>query len=390
MNRRSSPLHSVTWLLWAVAAAVSLQLAPNPLYVTVVLAAVVLVFETHRVASRTSRAFGLLLGVAVAFSLLRVGLIVATTHTGGSAIVSLPHLTLPRLLGGFEVGGAVEWGVLWTAAAEGFVVIGVMAIFGAFNSVASHHELLQAMPRAFHEPGLIVTVALAFVPSTVAAVQTVREADRARTGGRVVRRGRAVRLVIPVLETGLERAVSLAESMDSRGFGRGRPTAAQRISGWLGLLSLLALSGAMVALVGRADATATLLALAGVAALVGAVVLAPIGNATSRYRPRPLTRTDALVLLASAIAPVGLGLCAVAGDHTLRWAVDAHLTLPRLHPLPTLSLLALAAPAAVPRPVDAPTGIGSAGIAPADAGLPETGLTGAQALAGRTRSAASA
>ena len=75
-------------------------------------------------------------------------------------------------------------------------------------------------PRAFFELGLVIVVALAFVPSTLAAIHDVRDADRARTGGKVVRRGRLLRQVVPVLELGLERAVTLAESMDSRGFAR--------------------------------------------------------------------------------------------------------------------------------------------------------------------------
>ena len=41
-----------------------------------------------------------------------------------------------------------------------------------------------------------------------------------KAGGRVVRRGRLVRLTVPILESGLERAMALAESMDARGFAR--------------------------------------------------------------------------------------------------------------------------------------------------------------------------
>jgi energy-coupling factor transport system permease protein len=349
MNDRANALHSLTWLAWAVAATASIELAPNPLYVATVLAIVALVVETHRTASRTTRAFVVLLVVAIVFTLVRVVLILLTTHTGGSSFLTIPSVTLPRALGGFAIGGHLEWGVLWSSLVEGFVVIGVMATFGAFNSVASHHELMQAMPRAFHEPGLVVSVALAFVPSTVAAVETVREADRARTGGRVIRRGRSVRLVIPVLETGLERAVALAESMDSRGFGRGETTAAQLWSGWLGLGSLVSLAAAMVALVGRASDVALGLALVGVASLVAAVLLAPIGQTGHRYRPRRFTRLDWLVLAVAAAAPIGVGLCGVLGDHTLQWAGTEPLTLPHFHPLPACCLVLLAAPAFVAR-----------------------------------------
>ncbi|MFQ5468589.1 MAG: hypothetical protein ACE5DS_10725, partial [Kiloniellaceae bacterium] len=40
-------------------------------------------------------------------------------------------------------------------------------------------------------------------------VRDVREADRARTGGVRVRRGRILRSVLPTLETGMERALRL-------------------------------------------------------------------------------------------------------------------------------------------------------------------------------------
>ena len=55
-------------------------------------------------------------------------------------------------------------------------------------------------------------------PATVASVHAVREADRARTGGRVVRRGRLVRLAVPILESGMERAVASAPKQPASDF----------------------------------------------------------------------------------------------------------------------------------------------------------------------------
>ena len=137
------------------------------------------------------------------------------------------------------MGGTVELQVMLQSLAEGFAIVGVMGVFGAFNSVVSHSELVESTPRAFFELGLVIVVGLAFVPSTLAAIHDVREADRARTGGRVVRRGRLLRQVVPVLELGLERAVTLAESMDSRGFARAGASPRDRAAGWWGLASLL-------------------------------------------------------------------------------------------------------------------------------------------------------
>ena len=349
----SSALHSLTWLLWAVAVAASIQIAPNPLYVALAIAIVALVTETHRHESRIARALPVLLLVGVTFSLLRVALLLLTTHLGAEAFATVPEATLPRLLGGFTVGGSLEWVVLWQAVAEAFVVIGVMAAFGGFNALASHHELVQRLPRAFHEAGVVLTVALAFVPSTLVAIGQVREADRARTGGRLVRRGRLIRLIVPVLELGLERSVNLADSMDARGFGRGRPGPRQVVSGWLGLAGVLGLCGAMVALVGRASAVALICLLAGSALLVGALVLAGSDERVTRYRVRSLTGTDLGVLAVVAVAPIGLALCRALDDESLRWVIGLSPAVPEFRLLPAALLLLLATPALVtaPRPV---------------------------------------
>ena len=49
--RTTSPLHAVTWSLWALAAAASVQLAPSPLYVALVIAVAFLVVTAHRIDS---------------------------------------------------------------------------------------------------------------------------------------------------------------------------------------------------------------------------------------------------------------------------------------------------------------------------------------------------
>lgn len=347
----STPLHSVTWLVWAVAVTVSLQLARNPLLVAITLAVVWLVTEAHRRPGALARAFPVLVAVAVAFGLLRVVLIGATTplaEGSDGGLLTLPQATLPRLLGGFAVGGTVSQSVVLQTAIDSLVVVGIMATFGAFNAVASHHELLGATPRAFHEPGLVLTVALAFVPSTLDAAAAAREADRARTGGVRVRRGRLVRLALPVLETGLERAVRLAESMDSRGYGRERPQPTDRVAAASGGVALLALAGAVIALVGQSSSVAAALAGAGTVALVVAIVLSG-RSAPTRYRPRRLTRRDGLVMVGVLAGPAVLGLCAALGVDDLSWDPSTlPLRWPTLPLLPLVGLAALAVPALVP------------------------------------------
>jgi energy-coupling factor transport system permease protein len=325
------PVPALVWLLWALAAATSVQLAPNPLYVTLVIAISALVVEGHAVEGPLRGAFPVLLLAGVAFAALRLVLTALTTHGTGDVLFSLPEGTLPALLGGFTVGGTVEAPVVARAAAEGWALVGILAAFGAFNAVVSHHELVAVAPRAFYEVGLAITVAIAFVPSTIAAVGAVRESDRARTGGRVVRRGRLLRQVVPILETGMERAVGLAESMDSRGFGHAPTSRADAAAGWLSLASLLALGASFVALVGRAN---------GVAIRASRRV---------RYRRRRLAPGDWGLAGAAWAAPLALIGLTTLDDATLVWPGD-RLAVPGLNVLAVVAIGALALPALRTRP----------------------------------------
>lgn len=342
-------MHAVTWLVWAVSAAASVQLAPSPVYVVLVVGAAVLAVAAHAQPGPLARAFPALVALGVAFAMVRVVLTTLTTHGVGQAALTLPSFTLPRLLGGFTVGGSVEWEVVLQAAAEGLAIVGLVAAFGAFNAVVSHHELVQAAPRAFFEPGLVLTVALAFVPSTMESLVAVREADRARTGGRTVRRGRLVRQLVPVLERGLERAVLLAESMDVRGYARLAGGRSETVAGVAALLGLLGLGGAFVALVGHSDGVAAALGAAGATGIVAAATIASRGSRRQRYRPRPMTALDVAVLATALLAPVALAVLSATGESTLRWSADP-LDVPRFSPIVAVALAPLLAPGLVASP----------------------------------------
>ena len=229
------PWHSIAWFAWAVAAAAAIQLAPSPVYVALVIGITWVIVEAHAPDGPYRRAFPILLALGAAFGVIRVLMAALTSHNGVNVWFTLPQATMPDLLGGFTVGGSVESDVVLQSAAAAFTILGVMGVFGAANTLWSHFELIQSTPRAFHELGVVVTVALAFIPATIESIRAVRDADRARTGGHAVRRGRILRTILPVLERSMERAVALSESMDSRGFGIRGPARADVEAGWCAL-----------------------------------------------------------------------------------------------------------------------------------------------------------
>lgn len=339
------PWHAVTWSVWALAAAACIQLAPSPVYAVLVVAIAWLVVSTHGLDLPFARAFGLLVGIAAFFAVFRVVITAATTHGSEDVLFTTPSFRMPELLGGFDVGGAVSAPVVLRALSEGLVIVAIIAVFAAFNAVVSHFELVQTIPRAFYELGLVVVVALAFVPSTIAAIHDVREADRARTGGRVVRRGRLVRQVVPVLERGLEQAVTLAESLDSRGFAHGGATSRERGAGWTGLGALVALGAAFVALVARERTVALVFAGIGLLGMVLAIRFASVATRRVRYRPRYVRAADRACIVGILVAPALLGILALTGERSLTWT-PSPLTWPALHVLPVLALIPLLLPMA--------------------------------------------
>jgi hypothetical protein len=150
----------------------------------------------------------------------------------------------------------------------------------------------------------------------------------------------------------MERAVTLAESMDARGFARQGAAPRDHVAGWAGVVSLLALAGSFVALVGQAHTAAAVLGLAGALGLAVAVLLASSGPRRARYRPRRMTAADWWVALAALAAPAAMAVCSLAGDATLTWYASP-LRWPGLHVLPLLALSPLLVPVLAPNPAAA-------------------------------------
>lgn len=342
------PLHALAWTVWATAAAVCVHLAPSAVYTTVVLLVCTLVVDVWG-RGALARAYAPFVGLAAAFGVVRVAITALTTHGTGTALFHIPlHFSLPDMLGGFTVGGSVERAVVLQSVSEAYTITVFVAVFAAWNAVVSHHDLLRSVPRAFHEPALVLTVAIAFVPATLATIAAVHEAERARTGGTARRRGALRRRALPVLEQGLERAISLAESMDSRGLGHTVADGAERVAAWTLLVAVAATASAIVALVSRADVTATLLV--GVAIVFGVITVVAGSRAQrrTRYRPTRLTVIDVFVMTMALIAPVALWIASIRGDGSLHWS-PTHLEVPSVHLALVAALITLAAPMAAAR-----------------------------------------
>jgi energy-coupling factor transport system permease protein len=187
-------VHPGAWIAWATCAGVVAFTTTNPWYLAVLVAVSWFVYAAHRVDGAAARSFRVFLLFGIVTMLVRTALVFF---------------------------GTVDAASVAFAALEGARLAVILMVFGTFNAVTDPFGVLRLAPRRFHEPALAAALALSIAPRTIASIRRVREAQAMR--GIEVRRWRTLpALVVPVLETGMEEAMTLAESMDARGHGRGR------------------------------------------------------------------------------------------------------------------------------------------------------------------------
>ncbi len=329
------------WLLWALTVLVMASSTRNPLY-AVLLLLIVMLTGTFCTVSRSPG--GVLsplrfAGVAVPLAALFNGL---TAHLGDTVLFRLPD-RLPLL------GGPVTLEALVFGATNGLILTLIFGGFAVFNQVTPVHELTRLVPRAFHEAGVVLSIALTFIPQTTRNLNRIRDAQAVR--GHQMRGLRDwLPIVVPLLVSGLERSMGLAEAMVARGYGavsdRAHPLHTHALlalglfallGGWLTLLFLPQWKEiALVALIG------------GAGLIIGVVWLTGRAVPRSYYRERRLTVHDVLVSLGCALtlATVFLPLPWVDRE-TLYYTPYPRLALPAFDPLIGLILLGLLAPAAV-------------------------------------------
>lgn len=292
------------WLIWVLAAAAITMLARNPLYSALLLLVSRLVEWS---CGRQDAALGVPLSGATMvrlaaavflFSGLYTGLFV---HVGDTTLVMIPE-GVPLL------GGPITLESLLSGFSNGLLLLALLSLFFAFNRVVTADRLARLAPRAFQDLGVVVLVALTYVPETARHMQRIGEAQAVR-GHRIEGVRDWQPLIIPLLVGGLERAMALAEAMVARGFGS---TKRAPLSG--NLLSVLALSlcltfgGWVIAL--WWETPGWLVMALGLCGMFGVVWAAGRGVRATRYRRRAWKVRDT-VLTAASLAPLAILLLPV-------------------------------------------------------------------------------
>ncbi len=347
MSEARLTFHPISWFIWLAVVLVIISTTRNPLYLLILLLGLNVVASSVEQARRRQTEDQPGQHSPMLFSPLRFAAIVVLLAALFNALISrfgdTVLFTLPEaipLIGGAITLEAIAFGVI-----NGLIIASFFTAFTIFNTALPIHTLIRYVPRAFFPIAVVVTIAITFLPGTLQQARRIREAQAVR-GHRVRGLRDGVALFVPLLVSGLERALQLAEAMTARGFARveSEPGNAARFGIVAGLAAVL--TGWLMRLLWGLNWPGLSLMLAGIA-LIGGIVWA-LGRRSPRssYRRDRWTMRDGL-MIGTALIPglFFLGLVPGADRSSLAYNTYPLLELPPFALLPALMLLSLLIPA---------------------------------------------
>jgi energy-coupling factor transport system permease protein len=247
----------------------------------------------------------------VAILVIRIAFrVVFNSSSSENLAFALPELNVSLGFGPpVQLFGAVSWHTLEAATMDGLRLAAIVLSIALANTLANPRKLLKSTPAALYEVATAISVAINLAPQLIESLQRVRKARRLR--GKSPRIGALAGTVIPVLEDTLERSLSLAASMDARGFGR-RGSLGKGASASIRVVSLVALVlfavGSYLLLTNPSlTVTALILFSLAVVAVVYVVSISSSKNVRTRYQKQKQTFADySLWILSALVVAVSL------------------------------------------------------------------------------------
>lgn len=357
--------HPWAWWVWALCAGITASLTLNPLLLLLLVASVIIVVLARRgdgIWARSLKFYLLLAGIIIV-GRVAVRFVIGSTSTG-TVLFSLPEAQLPSWAAGIRLGGPVTAEELVWAATDSFRLGAILLCIGAANSLANPRTALKSVPAALHDISVAVVITLTLLPQLISSAHRVRRGRRLRGNSTRGFRGLGA-VLVPVVEDAVEGSMTLASSMEARGYGRTRGMRQVPLRATVALfLALIAILLGAFVILGLPASRSTVLGLApqhwlALGLLAGGLAFGAFGLHTAgkrlsvtRYRPSPWGAPEFLVCASGALAvitavwlasPFGYPAAMSPPPYTLAWP---SLPVPMLL-IPVLLLL----PAAfTPRP----------------------------------------
>lgn len=312
-----------------------MSLTHNLALIVLVCAAVTVVVVSRRSDAPWARAMGLYLWMAGIIVLTRLAFQITIGGIRyGTVLFTLPQIALPAWAAGIQIGGPVTLeGIVFTLSDAGRLAAMIICL-GSANALANPKRALRSVPSALYEVSTALVIAMSVAPQLIESAQRVRRARRLRGAGAKGFRA-ACALIVPVLQDAVERSMSLAAGMESRGYGSTRNHARVGRGAGLAMLASLALLGfgtfALLSLSDGAPLALTSLS-AGLVAAVAALRISGRQLAVTRYRPEPWQAREYV----TALAGLGTLMATIALTRTapaVATPTNSPVGWPPLHPL---------------------------------------------------------
>jgi energy-coupling factor transport system permease protein len=293
--------HTWSWVAWLAGAAVPAFTLRNPLYLVVVLGAAWLVYATLGRSSPVGSSWGAFVKIGLFFFALTIPFNALSVHFGRIILFHLPA-SWPI------IGGPITLEAILAGVVNGLALLTILVVFAAFNAVVDHYQLLRATPASLFQAGVVVSIAVTFVPQMVLSGKEIRQAQRIR-GHRFRGLRDLLPLILPLLANGLERAIQLAETMEARGFASTVNPANRRhalFTQWGTLAALVGLLGGLLILAyfPGAGVWGWALATMGVVGLLASLWFQGTRVQRTRYRRARWHGRDTAVAMASTFVVV--------------------------------------------------------------------------------------
>ena len=293
-------LHPLAWWGWGICLAVATSRTINPWLLVIIILATVIVTLSRKTDDPWASALSIGIKIATFALLIRMVIAIIFSVPGdGRVLFSLPKVKLPEWLAGIFLGGDVTQERLYFVFIETLTIFALVVTIAGASSLANPKQTLRALPGVLHEAGVALIIATTLIPHFVTSIKRIREARKLRGDKR---RFSFKRSLVPLFEEALERALVLAESMESRGYGYRATTDKKNAHSVLMLIGITGVLIAVIQLLTNGAFRLTLILSIGF--LASGLVWANNENSRTRYRPLPWRKEEYLVLASSALAVI--------------------------------------------------------------------------------------